>query len=283
MTQTLLSNKRTKVGSNNATAEVSDEQKARLIVQKMLLRMNVRYWKKYTPELAKLIESNKRNYEFLFPVIALENMMVSKDDEDFWDIARGTTRGYGFFNHDSFKYDIHIRAKYNLLMSLMKPRVGDPASYASSVVKLLEKSDSDLNEFSSEYESAERVAEFEMEEERSNKFFMPDWTNWKLECFFNSIKDAFYKNGHGSEKLEILYSLMKERTDSISKDMGDPSYGRRVQLVSMRMYSDVLAAESEKGNSDFVRMPIEWQWDMSVPLGEAEITEIVKRRPFSEI
>lgn len=262
-------------------AGVFDEYKARLIVRDLFLNLDFSYWKKRTPELKDLFKANAEDPEFLFPMVTLRDMAIAKDDKDFWQLIHWTMEDYGFLDKNTFTYNEAASVRCRLAVSLSNPQMGEPVSYASSMVDLLENyTISDLMvKFPDDYEIAKSNADGDMQEQRL-KARSQESKRRKAETvrLFQLINEAFSLNGYGKKERDALNGLIDERIASVG--MGFSHEGHRVGVVSMRKYCDVLVVESAKKDSAFVKMPIEWQWDMSTGLSESEIAEILENCPF---
>lgn len=91
-----------------------------------------------------------------------------------------------------------------------------------------------------------------------------------------SIHNRFKHLGYGSAELAVLKSLVADCREFYSQKGYGAESAHDVSMLALRKYHSFLVRECEKSNSDFLKLPIEWQWEMSVDISEFDVQKVVR-------
>lgn len=98
-----------------------------------------------------------------------------------------------------------------------------------------------------------------------------DLSTMSLNKFYNLIHAVYDKIGHDNSGIPRLKEINSE-LDRLYREQGyskRESYGLRI--VALSKYYDALLSESDNTESEFLKMPVEWQWDVSVEITKDDV------------
>lgn len=100
-----------------------------------------------------------------------------------------------------------------------------------------------------------------------------EFTIYRMKTF---VRRAYRENGFEDNDYFVLQKLIDETYDRYSAEGFLPESVYRIQELALKKYFTVFTRECGKPDSVFLKLPIEWQWNMTVNLSDAEIMEVIE-------